>query len=303
MYDVIVIGGGPAGLTAAMYSARYGLKTIFFETVDPVSQLSLAPKIENYPGFEGSGMELLNKMKEQAIKAGAESMFEKVNTIIKSNNGFVVKTENGEYEIKAIIVATGGKHRELGVEGEKEFVGKGVSYCATCDGFFFKGKKVAVIGGGNAAVAEAIYLKDIGCNVFLIHRRDELRADKVMQDTLFSKKIPVIWNSVVKRIEGRNKVERIVVYNKVEDKEEIINVDAVFIAIGLQPITEIVKDLGVKRDSRGYIIVDREQKTNVDGVFAAGDCCDNPLNQVVTACGSGAVAARSAYKFVTGVEF
>lgn len=303
MYDVIVIGGGPAGLTAAMYSARYGLKTIFFETVDPVSQLSLAPKIENYPGFEGSGMELLNKMKEQAIKAGAESMFEKVNTIIKSNNGFVVKTESGEYETKAIIVATGGKHRELGVEGEKEFVGKGVSYCATCDGFFFKGKKVAVIGGGNAAVAEAIYLKDIGCNVFLIHRRDELRADKVMQDTLFSKKIPVIWNSVVKRIEGRNKVERIVVYNKVEDKEEIINVDAVFIAIGLQPITEIVKDLGVKRDSRGYIIVDREQKTNVDGIFAAGDCCDNPLNQVVTACGSGAVAARSAYKFVTGVEF
>ena len=303
MYDVIVIGGGPAGLTAAMYSARYGLKTIFFETVDPVSQLSLAPKIENYPGFEGSGMELLNKMKEQAIKAGAESMFEKVNTIIKSNNGFVVKTENGEYETKAIIVATGGKHRELGVEGEKEFVGKGVSYCATCDGFFFKGKKVAVIGGGNAAVAEAIYLKDIGCNVFLIHRRDELRADKVMQDTLFSKKIPVIWNSVVKRIEGRDKVERIVVYNKVEDKEEIINVDAVFIAIGLQPITEIVKDLGVKRDSRGYIIVDREQKTNVDGVFAAGDCCDNPLNQVVTACGSGAVAAKSAYKFVTGVEF
>ncbi len=302
MYDVIIIGGGPAGLTAAMYSARYGMKTLFFETVEPVSQLSLAPLIENYPGFEGSGIDLLSKMKEQAVKAGAEGVFEKVMTILKIDDKFFVKTESGEYTAKAVIIATGGKHRELGVEGEKEFVGKGVSYCATCDGFFFKGKKVAVIGGGNAAVAEAIYLKDIGCDVVVIHRRDELRADKVMQSSLFSRNIPVLWNSVVKRIEGKDKVERIVVYNKVEDKEETVEVDAVFVAIGLQPITDIVNDLGVERDSRGYIKVDRYQRTNVKGVFAAGDCCDNPLNQVVTACGSGAVAAKSAYTFVSGVE-
>lgn len=304
MYDVIVIGGGPAGLTAAMYSARYGLKTLFFETIDPVSQLSLAPIIENYPGFEGSGMELLSKIKEQTIKAGAESMFEKVTQLVKSeeNGNFIVKTENGEYETKAVIVATGGKHRELGVEGEREFVGKGVSYCATCDGPFFKGKRVAVIGGGNAAVAEAIYLKDIGCDVFVVHRRDELRADKVMQDSLFSRNIPVVWNSIVKKIEGDSKVEKIVVYNKVTGNEEIIEVDGVFIAIGLQPITDIVVDLGVERDPRGYIKVDRHQRTNVDGIFAAGDCCDNPLNQVVTACGSGAIAARSVYIYVTGVK-
>lgn len=299
MYDVIIIGGGPAGLTAAMYSARYGMKTLFFETIEPVSQLSLAPLIENYPGFEGSGVDLLSKMKEQAVKAGAEGVFEKVMTILKIDDKFFVKTESCEYTAKAVIIATGGKHRELGVEGEKEFVGKGVSYCATCDGFFFKGKKVAVIGGGNAAVAEAIYLKDIGCDVVVIHRRDELRADKVMQSSLFSRNIPVLWNSVVKRIEGRDKVERIVVYNKVEDKEETVEVDAVFVAIGLQPITDIVNDLGVERDSRGYIKVDRYQRTNVKGVFAAGDCCDNPLNQVVTACGSGAVAAKSAYTFVS----
>ena len=303
MYDVIVIGGGPAGLTAAMYSARYGLKTLFFETVDPVSQLSLAPIVENYPGFEGPGMDLLNKIKEQTIKAGAEGLFEKATSISKENGKFVIKTENGEYEAKAVIVATGGKHKELGVEGEKELVGKGVSYCATCDGPLFKGKKVAVIGGGNAAVGEAVYLKDVGCDVFIVHRRDKLRADKAMQDILFSKNIPIVWNSVVKKIEGNNKVERIIVYNKVTGKEEAIEVDGVFIAIGVQPATEIVKDLGVERDSRGYIKVDRYQRTNVEGVFAAGDCCDLPLNQVVTACGTGAIAANSAYKYITGVEF
>jgi len=302
MYDIIIIGGGPAGLTAAMYSARYGLKTLFFETVDPISQLSLAPHIENYPGFEGSGMELLNKIKEQTIKAGAEGRFEKVIRIVKSDGNFVIKTENGEYKTKSIIVATGGKHKELGVEGEKEFVGKGVSYCATCDGPFFKGKKVAVIGGGNAAVGEAVYLKDIGCDVFVVHRRDELRADKAMQKSLFSKNIPVVWNSIVKRIEGSDKVERIVVYNKVSETEKTIDVDGVFIAVGVQPATDIVKDLGVERDSKGYIKVDRFQRTSVEGVFAAGDCCDNPLNQVVTACGSGATAANSAFRFVTGLE-
>ena len=303
MYDVIVVGGGPAGLTAAMYSARYGLNVLFFETIDPVSQLSLAPVIENYPGFEGSGMDLLNKIKEQTIKAGANGLFEKVIGLQRSNEGFTVKTENGEYKTKALIIATGGKHRELGVDGEKELVGKGVSYCATCDGPFFKGKRVAVIGGGNAAVGEAIYLKNIGCDVFVVHRRDELRADKVMQDVLFSKDIPVVWNSIVRRIEGKDKVERIVVYNKVTEEEKTIDVDGVFIAVGVQPATEIVTDLGVERDSKGYIKVDKFQRTNVDGVFAAGDCCDNPLNQVVTACGSGAVAANSAYRFVTGVEF
>jgi len=297
-YDVIIVGAGPAGLTAAIYSARYGLSTAFFETVDPASQLSLTPVIENFPGFEGSGFELLEKMKNQALKFGAEHKFENVEKLRKVNGKFEVVTESGTYYARALIIATGGKHRELGVPGEKEFVGRGVSYCATCDGHFFRGKKVLVVGGGNTAVTDAIYLKEIGCDVTLIHRRDELRAEKALQEELFSRNIPVIWNSVVLRIEGEEKVERVVILNRVTNEESVLEVDGVFIAVGIRPATDIVMDLGVERDSAGYIRVDKRQRTNVEGVFAAGDCCDNPLKQVVTACGDGAVAANSAFEYV-----
>ena len=297
-YDVIIIGAGPAGLTAAIYSARYGLSTAFFETVDPASQLSLTPIIENFPGFEGSGFELLEKMKNQALKFGAEHKFENVEKLRRVNGKFEVVTESGEYYARALIIATGGKHRELGVPGEREFVGRGVSYCATCDGHFFRGKKVLVVGGGNTAVTDAIYLKEIGCDVTLIHRRDELRAEKALQEELFSRNIPVIWNSVVLRIEGEEKVERVVILNRMTNEESVLEVDGVFIAVGIRPATDMVMDLGVERDSAGYIKVDRKQRTNVEGVFAAGDCCDNPLKQVVTACGDGAVAANSAFEYV-----
>lgn len=297
-YDVIIIGAGPAGLTAAIYSARYGLSTAFFETVDPASQLSLTPIIENFPGFEGSGFELLDKMKNQALKFGAEHKFENVEKLRKVNEKFEVVTESGKYYAKALIIATGGKHKELGVPGEREFVGRGVSYCATCDGHFFRGKKVLVVGGGNTAVTDAIYLKEIGCDVTLVHRRDELRAEKALQEELFSREIPVIWNSVVLRIEGNEKVERVVLLNRVTNEESAVEVDGVFIAVGIRPATDIVMDLGVERDSAGYIKVDRKQRTSVEGVFAAGDCCDNPLKQVVTACGDGAVAANSAFEYV-----
>ncbi len=297
-YDVIIIGAGPAGLTAAIYSARYGLKTAFFETVDPASQLSLTPVIENFPGFEGNGFDLLEKMKNQALKFGAVHKFENVDKLRKVNGVFEVVTESGVYRAKALIIATGGKHRELGVPGEKEFVGRGVSYCATCDGHFFKGKKVLVVGGGNTAVTDAIYLKEIGCDVTLVHRRDELRAEKALQEELFKRNIPVIWNSIVLRIEGDEKVERAVLLNRVENREFYVDIDGVFIAVGIRPATDIVMDLGVERDPAGYIKVDRKQRTNVEGVFAAGDCCDNPLKQVVTACGDGAVAANSAFEYL-----
>jgi len=211
---------------------------------------------------------------------------------------FVLKTDSSEYRAKAVIFATGGTHRELGVPGEKEFLGRGVSYCATCDGHFFRGKKVLVIGGGNTAVTDAIYLKEIGCDVTLVHRRDELRADKALQEELFKRGIPVIWNSVVVRIEGSQKVERVVLHDRVKDEDFVVEADGVFIAIGMRPQTELAGKLGVERDSRGYIKVDKKQRTNVPGVFAAGDCCDNPLKQVVTACGDGAVAANSAFEFV-----
>ena len=169
MFEVAIVGGGPAGLTAAIYSARYGLKTVFFETFDPVSQLSLAARIENYPGFEGSGIELLDRMKQQALKAGAESRVEKIERIVKKGDRFVLIGEN-EYEAKTVIIATGGKHREAGIDGESKFVGKGVSYCATCDGNFFRGKNVIVYGSGKEALSDAIYLHDLGCKVKLISR-------------------------------------------------------------------------------------------------------------------------------------
>mgnify|MGYP000589723290 CR=1 FL=1 len=297
-YDVAIIGAGPAGLTAAIYSARYGLRTVFFETVDPASQLSLTPVIENFPGFEGNGFELLEKMKNQALKFGAEHRFENVEKLRKVSGGFEIITESGVYRARAIIIATGGKHRELGVPGEKEFVGKGVSYCATCDGHFFRGKKVLVVGGGNTAVTDAIYLKEIGCDVTLVHRRDELRAEKALQEELFKRNIPVIWNSIVLRVEGDERAKKAVLLNRVENREFEVEIDGIFIAVGIRPATDIVMDLGVERDPAGYIKVDRKQRTNVEGVFAAGDCCDNPLKQVVTACGDGAVAANSAFEYV-----
>ena len=297
-FDVAIIGAGPAGLTAAIYSARYGLKTVVFEDPTRVSQLAIAPFIENYPGYEGTGLDLISKMKDQAVKFGAEHRLERVEDIRKDGELFIVKTDAGEYRVKAVIIATGGKHRELGIEGEKEFVGRGVSYCAVCDGFFFRGKKVAVVGGGNTALADAIYLKDLGCDVVVIHRRDKFRANEALQKQFFERGIPVVWNSVVEKIEGKTKVERIIVKNVKTGEIKTLEVDGVFIAVGIQPQTEIAFRLGVKLDSYGYIKVDKRQATNVEGVFAAGDCCDNPLKQVVTACGDGAIAAHSAYEFI-----
>lgn len=298
MYDVAIIGGGPAGLTAALYSARYGLKTVFFETVDPVSQLSLAAKIENYPGFEGSGMELLEKMKEQAVKAGAEWKMEKVERVEKSGDTFTVIAEGGEYEARAIIVATGGKHKEAGIDGESSFIGRGVSYCATCDGNFFRGKRVVVYGSGKEAIEDAIYLHDIGCKVVVVSRTPAFRAEKALIDELDKRGIEVHYSTTLRKIVGSSKVEKIVAYNREKKEEFEIEADGIFVAIGMRPATDIVADLGVERDSMGYIKVDKEQKTNVEGVFAAGDCCNNPLKQVVTACGDGAVAADSAYRYL-----
>lgn len=300
MYDVAIIGGGPAGLTAALYAARYGLKTVFFETVDPVSQLSLAANIENYPGFEGSGMELLEKMKEQAVKAGAEWKMEKVEKVEKSGETFTIVSENGEYETKTVIVATGGKHREAGMEGESVFIGRGVSYCATCDGNFFRGKKVIVYGSSKEALEDAIYLHDISCKVTIVSRTPSFRAERALIEEIDRRGIDILRNTTLRKIVGSGKVEKVIAYNR-EKKEEIeIDADGIFIAIGMRPATDIVVELGVERDHMGYIKVNKEQKTNIEGVFAAGDCCDNPLKQVVTACGDGAVAAFSAYRYITG---
>ncbi len=299
-YDVIIVGAGPAGLTAAMYCARYGLKTAFFESTIP-SQLAVLPFIENYPGFIGKGSDLLKIMKEQAKKAGAEHIFKTVDKVKKINNMFEIYAENERYKARAVIIATGGTHKELGIPGEREFLGKGVSYCATCDGIFFKGKKVVVIGGGNSAATDAIYLHEIGCKVTIVHRRDELRAEKALQDEIFKRKIPILWNCLPVKIVGDKTVKKIILFNKKTNEEFEYETDGVFIAIGLRPRTEIVAGL-VELDSAGYIKVDRKQATSCKGIFAAGDCCSSPLKQVVTACGEGAIAANSAFEYIKEIS-
>lgn len=293
--DVAIVGAGPAGLTCAIYTSRFGLKTVVFEDPTNPSQLSLAPKIENYPGFEGTGLELLERMKRQAESFGAEVRVERVLDVSK---GFTIRTDDGEYSSRSIVIATGGRHRKLGVEGEREFLGRGVSYCAVCDGFFFKGKDVLVVGGGNTALSEALYLHDLGCNVKIVHRRDEFRAEKVLQDKIFERGIEVIWNTVVVKIEGGEKVERVILRDVRRDEEFEVYVDGVFVAIGIEPNVELAVKLGVELDN-GYIKVDEFCRTNVEGVFACGDCCNRPLKQVVTACGDGAIAGYSVYTFIS----
>ncbi|MEM3927684.1 MAG: FAD-dependent oxidoreductase, partial [Archaeoglobaceae archaeon] len=248
------------------------------------------------PGFEGSGIELLEKMKEQALKAGAEIRMEKIEKILKKDESFLLIGES-EYEARAVIIATGGKHRSAGFENEDAFIGKGISYCATCDGALYRGKKVIVYGSGKEAVSDAIYLHDIGCDVKLISR-SPLRVEKAMIDELSKRRVEIVTNANLRRVEGKKKVEKAIIFLRDKKEEVTIECDAVFVAIGMRPATDVVAELGVERDVMGYIKVDREQRTNVPGVFAAGDCCNNPLKQVVTACGDGAIAAFSAYKFL-----
>ena len=294
-YDIIVVGGGPAGLTAAIYAVRSGLNTLLIEKGLCGGLLKEIPQIENYPAFKSiSGMELASKLKEHASEYAEIRELEEVLSIMRKGANFVVKTEKGEYETKAVALCTGSRKRKLGVEGEEKFLGKGVSYCATCDGFFFKKKRVLVIGGGNSAVTEALFLKNIGCEVTLVHRRDTLRAEKHLQMRLFKEKIPVRWNAEVLRIEGRERVERIVIYDKKRKQEEEVECDAVFIAIGEEPNSELASQLGVALDPNKYILTDKHQRTNVQRVYAAGDVAGG-LRQVVVACAEGAVAAISAY--------
>ena len=293
-YDIIVVGGGPAGLSAAIYAVRSGLNTLLLEKGLCGGLLNEIPQIENYPAFKSiSGMELASKLKEHASEYAEIRELEEVLSIMRKGENFVVKTEKGEYETRAVALCTGSRKRKLGVEGEEKFLGKGVSYCATCDGFFFKNKRVLVVGGGNSAVTEALFLKNIGCNVTLVHRRDTLRAEKYLQMRLL-KEISVRWNAEVRRIEGEERVQRVVIYDKTRQQEEEIECDAVFIAIGEEPNSELASKLGVALDPEKYIITDKHQRTNVQRVYAAGDVAGG-LRQVVVACAEGAVAAISAY--------
>ena len=298
-YELAIVGAGPAGYSAAIYAVRAGIKTVVLDKGVGGGLAAISPNIENYPGFESiSGMELAEKMKQHASRYTDIHFSEEVKSITKSVDGFTVETINDSYNVKAVLLCTGTEYRKLNVPGEAELTGRGVSYCATCDGFFFKGKKVAVIGGGNTAVVEAIYLKQIGCKeVNLIHRRDQLRAEKAYEDEAREKKIKIHFNKVVEKIIGSKKVESLLLKDTKTGEKTELKVDGVFISIGEVPQNDLAKKLGVKLDENGYVVVDREGRTNVEGVYAAGDITDG-LRQVVTACAEGAIAALTSTEAV-----
>ena len=296
-YDIIIIGAGPGGLTAGIYAGRQGTKNLIIDR-DLAGGLGReVPEMENYPGFDNiSGLELIEKMKAQATKNTELHEMEEVLEITQSDDEyrFTVKTNKGEYLSKTVILATGSSHRHLEAKGEEEYKGKGVSYCATCDGFFFAGRDIIMVGGGNSALQEALYLKNLGANVTLVHRRDEFRAQKHLQNMIKEKEIPTIMNATVEEIKGDMLVESVTLKDTQTGELKDIETNGVFISVGYLPHTELAKQLGVELDESGHIIIDKDQKTNVDYVYAIGDVCVG-LKQWVVACGEGAVAATSAY--------
>lgn len=299
LYDTIIVGAGPAGITASIYASRRGLKTLVLERAVVGGLMLLAKDIENYPGFDMvSGEELANRMKNQAVNLGVEIINEEVIGLDLNTETKTVTTRKDKYFAKSIILVTGSKYRKLEVKGEEEFTGRGVSFCAICDAPFFANKVVAVVGGGNSAVSDALYLNDIAKKTYLIHRRDELRAEEVRQRELKESGVEVILNSVVEEIAGDKLVESIKLRDvKGAGKTRKLRVDGVFISIGLVPTTLMAKEAGVKLDDEGFITVNRSQETNISGVFAAGDCTGG-LKQITTATGEGSTAATSAYSYV-----
>ena len=301
---VIIIGSGAAGLTAAIYAARANLNPIVIEGIQPGGQLTITTDVENYPGYADvvQGPWMMEQMRSQAIKVGARIINDIVVKIdLKKNEKIVVLDSNKSLIADTIIIATGAQAKWLGLESENKYNGRGVSACATCDGFFYRNKEVAVVGGGNTAVEEALYLSNICTKVNLIHRRDALRSEKILQDRLFSKKnINIIWNNEVSEILGdENGVNALKLISTKQNKTEIINVDGVFIAIGHSPSTKPFKDI-LEMDNEGYIIAQKPGTTitNIDGVFAAGDCVDKIYRQAVTAAGMGCMAALDAEKWI-----
>jgi thioredoxin reductase (NADPH) len=298
-YELAIIGAGPAGYSAAIYAVRAGIKTLVLDKGFGGGLAAVSPNIENYPGFESiPGIELVEKMKKHASKYTKINFGEEVKNITKIKDEFKIETDKNNYNVKAVLLCLGTEYRKLNAPGEQELQGKGVSYCATCDGFFFKDKKVAVIGGGNSALIEAIYLKQIGCKeVYVIHRRDQLRAEKSYEDEAIEKGVKIVYNTVVESIIGKDKTEYLKVYDVKTNKKSQLTVDGVFVSIGEIPQNDLAKKLGVKLDEKGFIITDKQGRTNIKGVYAAGDITGG-LRQVVTAAAEGAIAALSSTEAV-----
>ncbi|AEX86075.1 thioredoxin reductase [Marinitoga sp. 1135] len=297
-YDMVIIGGGPAGVAAGIYAVQGGIQPLIIEKDLEGGQINLTEYVENYPGFKSiTGEELATKLGEHAREFGVEFYDGEVINVDFSKDEKIISLDNGSIvKAKTVVIATGATPRKLGVPGEMEFAGRGVSYCATCDGHFFKNQKVAVIGGGNTAVEEALYLSKIAKEVYIIHRRDKLRADKRYQDKAFNtENIKFIWNSVVKEIKGDKKVTQLVLENRETGEITNFDVDGVFVFVGLTPVTELFKGK-IELDDYGYIPVDEHRETNVKGVFAAGDVIQKELRQIITAAADGAIAASFAVR-------
>ncbi|MGB2599522.1 MAG: thioredoxin-disulfide reductase [Candidatus Omnitrophota bacterium] len=303
VYDTIIIGGGPAGLTAGLYAARARMNVLLIESLSVMGQATMTDMIENYPGVEkASGIELIDTFKKQAVSFGLSTGTGTVKSLsLSEKEGFPVwsvEDENGMREALSVIVATGAIPKKLEVPGEEEFLGKGISYCATCDAAFFREKDIVVVGGGDTAVEEALFLTRFGKKVTLIHRRDRLRAAKILQEkALSSEKMEFVWDTVVKEIAGSDKIEKVKLENVKTGEASELSCDGVFIFAGWRPNTDFLNGI-LKLSEKNCIVVDQEMKTSEKGVFACGDCCHKALHQVVTACGDGAIAANSAQQYV-----
>ena len=300
IYDLVILGGGPAGLTAAIYAGRYNMKTLIVaKSIGGTA--NLAGEIENWPGYIGSGTELMTKFKEQAEKFGVEFMEEEIESVQKVKKEFVLNLFGKKVHGKSLIVALGTENRQLNIPGEKEFLGKGVSYCATCDGNFFRNKEVAVIGGADSAAKAALYLSDICKKVHIIYRRHEMRCEPVSLNEICGKEnVEIHYYSNPTEIIGKSVVKELKIVTDWPEKkatEHVIAVDGIFIEIGATPAVKVVESLGLKV-VKDYIITDKNTSTNIKGVFAAGDVTNNSLKQVVTAAGEGAIAAKMAHEYL-----
>lgn len=300
IYDVVIIGAGPAGMTAAVYTSRANLSTLMLERGMPGGQMANTEEVENYPGFETIlGPELSTKMFEHAKKFGAEYAYGDVKEIIDGEEYKTIIAGSKEYKARSIIISSGAEYKKIGVPGEKELGGRGVSYCAVCDGAFFKGKELFVIGGGDSAVEEGVYLTRFASKVTIVHRRDELRAQKILQERAFAnEKVDFIWNTTLKQINEKDgKVGSVTLVSTVDGTETEHPADGVFIYIGMLPLTKPFENLGITNET-GYIETNERMETKVAGIFAAGDVREKTLRQIVTATGDGSIAAQSVQHYV-----
>ncbi|MGG0719971.1 thioredoxin-disulfide reductase [Robertmurraya massiliosenegalensis] len=304
IYDVIIAGAGPAGMTAAVYTSRANLSTLMIERGIPGGQMANTEEVENYPGYDHIlGPDLSTKMFEHAKKFGAEYAYGDIKEIIDGEEYKTVKAGSKEYKARAVIISAGAEYKKMGIPGEKELGGRGVSYCAVCDGAFFKEKELLVVGGGDSAVEEGVYLTRFASKVTIVHRRDELRAQKILQQRAFDhEKIDFIWNHTVKEIHDKDgKVGSVTLVSTVDGTEQEFKTDGVFVYIGMIPLSKPFETLGITNEN-GYIVTNEKMETSVPGIFAAGDIREKMLRQIVTATGDGSIAAQSAQHYVEELQ-